>query len=102
MAIDRLCALVGPALRQARDQLGDEAPCELEEELRPLADTPSGVGMDMPPWLMRLEAELARVRNTESALGSLIESQGSVPPVAAPFAELAAQLRDWKQITLEE
>jgi len=102
MAIDRLCALVGPALRQARDQVGDEQPCPLEEELRPFVEKPSGVGMDVPTWLGRLEAELHRVRDAESALGSLIESQASVPAVVVPFADLASQLRAWKQITLQE
>jgi hypothetical protein len=102
MTIDRLCALVGPAVEQARERFDRDEPCPLEEELRPLADTPSGVGLDVPPWIARLEAELHRVRDAQSALGALIESQAPVPALAVPFAELADQLREWKTITLEE
>jgi hypothetical protein len=102
MTIDRLCALVAPALKQAREQFDRDEPCPLEEELRPLADTPSGVGLDVPPWLGRLEGELHRVRDAESALGTLIEAQAPVPMLAIPFEQLADQLRTWKQIALEE
>jgi hypothetical protein len=102
MAIDRLCALVGPALRQARERFDTDQPCPLEEELRPLADTPSGVGWDVPAWVARLEGELRRVRAAESPLGSLIEAQTPVPIVTVPFAQLVEELRDWKQIALEE
>ncbi len=102
MAIDRLCALIPPSLRQARDRFDRDEPCPLEEELRPLAETPSGVGLDVPPWLVRLEHELHRVRGAESALGSLIESQALVPLLPLPFAQLAEELREWKQIALED
>jgi hypothetical protein len=102
MAIDRLCALIGPALRQAREQLDKDEPGPLEEELRPFADTPTGVGMDVPPWLARLEQELHRVRGAESALGTLIEASAPVPALPVPFAQLADELRGWKEIALEE
>jgi hypothetical protein len=102
MAIDRLCALIAPSMRQARDRFDRDEPCPLEEELRPLADTPSGVGLDVPPWLTRLEQELQRVRGAESALGSMVEAQAPVPMLNLPFAQLAEQLRDWKKIALEE
>jgi hypothetical protein len=102
MAIDRLCALIAPSLRQARDRFDRDEPCPLEEELRPFADTPSGVGLDVPLWLARLEHELQRVRDAASALGSAIEAQAPVPALSVPFAQLALQLRDWKKIALEE
>ncbi len=102
MTIDRLCALVGPAVEEARERFDRDEPCPLEQELRPLADTPSGVGLDVPPWLARLEAELHRVRDAQSALGALIESQPPVPALAVPFTELADQLRGWQTLTREE
>jgi hypothetical protein len=102
MAIDRLCALIAPSLQQARDRFDRDEPCPLEEELRPHADTPSGVGLDVPPWLARLEHELHRVRAATSALGSTIEAQALIPARSVPFAQLAQRLRDWKKIALEE
>jgi hypothetical protein len=102
MAIDRLCALIAPALHEAREHFDRDEPCRLEEELRPHADVPSGVGLALPAWLTRLEGELHRVRAAESALGSLIEAHAPVPAVAVPFEELAEQLRDWQAITLED
>jgi hypothetical protein len=102
MAIDRLCALVAPAVREAGERFDRDDPCPLEEELRPLADTPSGVGMDVPQWLARLETELQRVRHAESALGTMIEALATVPALPVPFAQLANQLGKWKEMTLEE
>ncbi len=102
MAIDRLCALVGPALREAPERFDRDEPLALEEELRPFADTPAGVGLDVPPWLARLEGELQRARNAESALGGLVESTLQVPALPVPFTQLAGQLANWKTLTLEE
>jgi hypothetical protein len=102
MTIDRLCALIAPAVRQAREYFDRDEPSPLEAELRPLADVPTGVGLDVPLWLTRLEGELHRVRDAESALGTMLEAQASVPAVAVPFEQLAEQLRDWKAIALEE
>jgi hypothetical protein len=102
MSVDRLCALVEPALAQARTQVDADIPCPLEAELRPFADHPLGVGMEVPPWLGRLEHELQRVRAAQSALGNLSETLLHVPRLPVPFVALAEQLRDWKQLALDE
>jgi hypothetical protein len=102
MAVDRLCALIEPALAQAHGSLDTEPVCPLEEELRPFAESVTGVGMDVPQWLVRLEHELQRVRATQSALGNLAETLLHVPRLSVPFGELAGQLQDWKQIALDE
>src|SRR5947209_14364681 len=51
LALDRLCALIEPAMSEAR-QLG-EGPsfARLEKELHGLTATPTGVGLDVPQWL---------------------------------------------------
>ena len=70
----------------------------LEEALRPFAATPTGVGLDVPHWILRLEGEVQRVRTSKTALVSLAETLFQVPRVQVPFHELAEQLSDWKKM----
>jgi hypothetical protein len=68
LAIDRLCALLGPAWAAARAGDAETNPAfgRLRSEIESFAATPSGVGLDLPPWLRRLEAELHRLRHEPS------------------------------------
>ena len=72
----------------------------LEEALKPFAATPTGVGLDVPHWILRLEGEIHRVRTSKTALVSLAETLFQVPKVRVPFSELAEQLSDWKEMAL--
>ena len=65
MAIDRICALVQHAMREsARD--GDTHYFELlRHETDLLTRDPTGVGLDVPAWLVALEDEVDRVRVTQ-------------------------------------
>jgi hypothetical protein len=71
LVIDRLCALLGPAWAAANEGAGEANPpfSRLRSEIATFAATPSGVGLDVPPWLRRLEGELHRVRH-EPARGT--------------------------------
>ncbi len=97
MALDGLSALIEPAMEQAPAFLSQDPAVPLEEALKPLAATPTGVGLDVPHWILRLEGEVHRVRTSKTALASLADTLFQVPKVAVPFAELAEQLRDWKR-----
>lgn len=97
MTIDRLCALVQPAYEAARERFEGDEPLPLEIEMEPLAAAPTGVGLDVPPWILRLESELNRVRTSQSVLVSLAETLFQVPRRQVPFKELADDLRDWKK-----
>ena len=77
-------------------------PPALEQELQPFASTPSGVGLDVPDWLTRLETEMQRVRNTQSDLGNLAEAVFHVPKGETSFGALTEQLRDWEKRSQEE
>src|SRR5262249_14596660 len=102
LVLDRLCALIEPALAEAQDALGKSEISPLERELEPFATTPSGVGLDLPAWLVRLQNELERVRTTQSDLGNLAETMFHVPKVPAPFEALLLQLSDWEKRSREE
>ena len=74
LALDRLRALVEPAIQES--QQGGNAPSfiRLQEELQAYTATPTGVGLDVPAWLRSLEAEVHRVLATRSTLAVLAES----------------------------
>ncbi|MCI0334219.1 MAG: hypothetical protein L0228_13455 [Planctomycetes bacterium] len=69
LAIDRLRALVGPAvaaaaaLWPASKSTENAAPFEaLKQEIASLAQEPAGAGLDLPDWLEALEEEVTMVR----------------------------------------
>lgn len=99
MALDGLCALIEPALDHAPKVLNEDPVVPLEEALGPLTATPTGVGLDVPQWILRLESEVQRVRTSRTALVSLAETLFQVPKVPTPFSELAEQLLDWKSMS---
>jgi hypothetical protein len=102
MVLDRLCALIEPALEHADATLGQDEVSPLEKELEPFATTPSGVGLDVPAWLVRLQNELERVHTSQSDLGNLAETMFHVPKLAVPFESLVEQLDDWQRRSHEE
>lgn len=60
MAIDRIRALVGPAMRDARLGRSSKSFSLLEQETEVLTREPTGVGLDVPAWLTALEEEVQR------------------------------------------
>jgi hypothetical protein len=61
LAIDRLRALVGPAI--AATETGDPGPITaLKQEIANLAQEPAGAGLDLPDWLEALEEEVTTAR----------------------------------------
>jgi hypothetical protein len=57
------------------------------------------VGLDAPPWIVRLEQELNRVETAKSALVTLAETLLQVPRVEAPFEQVVKQFENWEQWT---
>ncbi|MCI0683976.1 MAG: hypothetical protein L0Y71_17855 [Gemmataceae bacterium] len=93
LEIDRLAALVEPALQGA----GADEPSALEQEVTPLANVPGGVGLDVPGWLQRLEQELIRVRQAKDPLARLAESRLQIAKGEQPFADLIQEFEGWEQ-----
>jgi hypothetical protein len=97
LALDRLRALVEPAIQES--QQGGTAPSfiRLQEELQAYTATPTGVGLDVPAWLRSLEAEVHRVLATRSTLAVLAESFTRVERRHVSLDELKRQLEEWER-----
>ena len=91
IAIDRICALVGTAVRQARQDNDFTVFNQLEEEIAELTEEPSGVGLDVPNWLLALEDEVERVRAPEYALPSE-EEYPAIELTPLSFTEASEQI----------
>jgi hypothetical protein len=61
LSIDRVRALVGPAIAAAHT--AEKGPITaLKQEIASLAHEPAGAGLDLPDWLEALEDEVSTVR----------------------------------------
>jgi hypothetical protein len=96
LALDRLCALVEPAMAEAGREGERPAFERLRRELQPFAATPTGVGLDVPHWLRRLEAEVQRVRATHTPVATLAEGLFRVPQRLLSYEDLQRQLQEWE------
>jgi hypothetical protein len=97
LRIDRLCAMISPALAESR-QPGDHATFQkLREALQPFASTPTGVGLDVPQWLRRLELETQRVQASRSAVAVLAEELFRVPKKIITREEVQHQMCEWEK-----
>jgi hypothetical protein len=99
LALDRLCALIEPCVLET-PRGRTEAFERLRRELETYTATPTGVGLDVPAWLRRLEMELHRARALHTRLGVLAEGFFRAPRRTLPFDEVQHQLGDWEQPAL--
>jgi hypothetical protein len=100
LALDRLSALIEPAMRQARQE-GDRPDfARLQRELQVYTATPTGVGLDVPYWLRRLEMEVRRVQAARTTIAVLAENFFRVPRRPLAWSELQRQLGDWERPSL--
>lgn len=100
LALDRLCALIEPAMNESQQNGESSAFVRLRRELPAFTDTPMGVGLDVPYWLRRLEMEVHRVKATRTATAVLAENYFRVPRRALSWDELQRQLGDWHRPSL--
>ncbi len=111
LALDRLCALIEPAMREA-EQFSREPKASaaaltfgsrlnnLRRELQAFTATPIGVGLDVPYWLRRLEMEVHRVQAARTTIAVLAENFFRVPRRPLSWDELQRQLGDWDRPSL--
>jgi hypothetical protein len=112
LALDRLCALVEPAMAEAPPSnplpSGGEgqdralAFARLRKEVEAFTATPTGVGLDVPAWLRRLEMEVQRVQAAQTTIAALAEGFFRVPRRPLGYDELQQQLREWERPALPQ
>jgi hypothetical protein len=102
LAIDRVKALVRPAVDQARSGQKPGIFQQLEEEAASLADEPTGAGLDLPDWLLALEDEVERATSPQRRSDSPPELAGRAPWVQLGWEEIQQQLSNWEVKFLED
>jgi hypothetical protein len=92
-----LCALIEPALEEASPEEDSPAFARLRLLLQSFAASPTGVGLDVPHWLRRLEAEVERVRAAQTEVAELAKNLARVPSRAVSYAEFRRQIEEWEK-----
>ncbi len=102
LALDRLCALIEPAMLEARQSPTAARPAmdRLRQELQTYTATPFGVGLDVPYWLRRMEMEVHRVQATQTTIAVLAEGHFRIPRRPLSPEEVQRQLRGWERPAL--
>jgi hypothetical protein len=95
LTIDRIRALVEPAMEEAR--LGGEAPKfeMLEFETASLTREPTGVGLDVPAWLVALEEEVDLALRPTHLRHDEVDLAAILPPRLLTHDQAKAQLDQW-------
>jgi hypothetical protein len=93
LEIDQAAARIASAAEAARNEQGEDNPAftRLKIAIEPLATNVSGVGLDVPVWIRRLEEALRQTRAKE--LPDTDETVRLAPGL--DFEELRRQLADW-------
>jgi hypothetical protein len=102
LALDRLCALIEPAMDEARRDGDRPAFPRVRKEVEAFTATPAGVGLDVPAWLRRLEMEVHRVQAAHTTMAALAEGFFRIPRRPLTYEELQQQLREWERPALPE
>ena len=102
LAIDRVRALVRPAVEEARRGLVPKAFTQLEAEAGELAEEPTGAGLDLPDWLSMLEDEVERASGQAHRQESLLAALDRLPRVKLSWEEIQKQLTNWEIKRLEK
>jgi hypothetical protein len=100
MTIDRMRALVRPAMRQLSLSFdGKNTPAFdlLVQEARLMAREPTGVGFEAPPWLVALEEEVERVQQSYKGFSDRSRFDQCVPMRFCTPEEIESQLRTASQ-----
>jgi hypothetical protein len=95
LTIDRIRALVAPAIEEARQ--GGEAPKfeMLQHDTDYLTREPTGVGLDVPAWLVALEEEVEDVLHADDQNCPEVDLAAAIAPTLLIYDEAKQQLEDW-------
>lgn len=95
LAIDRVRALVAPALREAQQGAAGPVFELLEEEIEQFLREPTGVGLDVPLWISALEDEVDRHRRPNGRRTWEEELKAAIPARLLTFDEAQSQIDAW-------
>jgi len=96
MAIDRIRALVKPAMEEAR-QGGPFPTFELlQHETEVLTREPTGVGLDIPAWLLALEDEVDAATRPEAESDAALAADAMIPQTTLSYFDIETQINQWK------
>jgi hypothetical protein len=102
LAIDRVKALVKPAVEQSKSGGDPSAFAQLEEEASMLAEEPSGAGLDLPDWLLALEDEVDRETAPSRRSDPSADLLDQAPRIRLSWQEFQQQLANWEVKYLED
>lgn len=100
-ALDRITALVEPAMQQARQGELSPAFAILQDEIREYMQTPTGSGLDVPRWLRTIDSEVDSVVWARRGITNS-EVPFRIPHVQISASELQRQITDWDEPLLGE
>jgi hypothetical protein len=94
MAIDRMRALIRPAMRQLRSNDREESRAFdlLVQEAHLMMREPTGVGLEIPAWLVMLDEEVDRVVHQHMQIPQVQRLERAVPSFLVPLDEIQRQL----------
>jgi hypothetical protein len=95
LAIDRIRALIRPAIEEVRRGAPPIAFELLEQEINEFAEHPTGAGLDVPAWLLALEQEANLVLARNQVTDQPADDRLPVPQVWLSWEEVQTQLRSW-------
>jgi hypothetical protein len=96
--IDRLCALIRPAVEELRAGRMPVSFTFLEQEVAQFTVEPSGVGFELPSWLEALEAEVSRLGNRRlDEDGEPADVVPETPQLRLSREEIETQIDEWEE-----
>ena len=97
LVIDRLCALVRPAIEEVHGEGPSRALERLEQEVAQFTREPSGVGFEVPAWLEALEDEVGRVRSYVPEEHEPEGPPSHIRQVRLSRRQIERQLESWEE-----
>ena len=93
LSIDRLRALVRPAIEELRGGRNSGALTRLEEEIAQFTHEVAGAGFDAPSWLEALEQEVDRVHAQAADEDDALDPLLRLPQVRLSLEEARRQIK---------
>jgi len=98
LEIDRLRALVRPAMEELNESEKSAAFELLDREVARFTAAPEGVGFEVPPWIDALEEEVERARQGETDDVPVLDAAPQVEQVLLTREDIMAQVDAWQHL----